>query len=96
MAAALTFIVILLGLGIPVWWNTTAVKRASLPLDQLSIMTPISASDHSFPLTFKSLRDSEKLLEHLTKIKAASKELGVLNTFVCNFNNMITFCFLLF
>jgi hypothetical protein len=42
IGAALTFIVILLGLGVPVWWNTTTVQRASLPLEELSNMAKVS------------------------------------------------------
>lgn len=34
--ASITFAVLLLGLGVPLWWHTTAVPRAPIPFSEIS------------------------------------------------------------
>lgn len=69
MAAALTFIVLLLGLGVPVWWSTTTVQRASLSLDELSNLSPVTGDDHHISLVYKSSNDESNLFQQLKNTK---------------------------
>lgn len=75
IGAALTFIVILLGLGVPVWWNTTTVQRASLPLEELSNMAKVSRKEQSFPILLKAINDAQVMANKLQDVLIQSKEL---------------------
>ncbi|XP_046647983.1 GPI transamidase component PIG-S-like [Daphnia pulicaria] len=74
IGAALTFIVILLGLGVPVWWNTTTVQRASLPLEELSTMAKVSGSEQSIPILLKGINDAEIMAKKLQSALVQSKD----------------------
>ena len=63
VVAAVTFIVILIGLGIPVWWNTTAVQRAYFSLDELSNLQLISGNDHSLTIVYGTVDSLKKANE---------------------------------
>lgn len=63
MVAAVTFIVILIGLGIPVWWNTTVVQRAYFSLDELSNLQLISENDHSLTIVYGTVDSFKKANE---------------------------------
>ncbi|XP_057368757.1 GPI transamidase component PIG-S-like isoform X1 [Daphnia carinata] len=79
IGAALTFIVILLGIGVPVWWNTTTVQRASLPLEELSSMAKLSENEQTFHIEFKTMEDASVLVENLQNELAESQELSSYN-----------------
>jgi len=66
--------VILLGLGVPVWWNTTTVQRASLPLEELSNMAKVSGSEQSFPILLKGISDAEIMAKKLQNVIVQSKD----------------------
>uniref|UniRef100_A0A0A9XXF0 GPI transamidase component PIG-S n=1 Tax=Lygus hesperus TaxID=30085 RepID=A0A0A9XXF0_LYGHE len=44
MGAAISFAVMLLVIGIPLWWKTTEVHRAALPYSQIEAMDPSSVT----------------------------------------------------
>ena len=75
MVAALAFIVMLLGLGIPVWWSTTTVKRASLPMEDLENLDYLSAKDQSYSFIYKSGRDTGEVSKQLDEFLSGSKEI---------------------
>lgn len=71
----MTFIVILLGIGVPVWWNTTTVQRAYLPLEELSNMVTLSENDQRFHILFKTTEDASVLVKKLQNDLSESEEL---------------------
>ncbi|KAK4009316.1 GPI transamidase component PIG-S-like isoform X2 [Daphnia magna] len=79
IGAALTFIVILLGIGVPVWWNTTTVQRAYLPLEELSNMVTLSENDQRFHILFKTTEDASVLVKKLQNDLSESEELSSYN-----------------
>ncbi|XP_045029102.1 GPI transamidase component PIG-S isoform X1 [Daphnia magna] len=79
IGAALTFIVILLGIGVPVWWNTTTVQRAYLPLEELSNMVTLAENDQRFHILFKTTEDASVLVKKLQNDLSESEELSSYN-----------------
>ncbi|KAI9550637.1 hypothetical protein GHT06_007636 [Daphnia sinensis] len=79
IGAALTFIIILLGIGVPVWWNTTTVQRASLPLEELSNMVKLYENEQIFHIEFKTAKEASALVKKLQNELAESKELSSYN-----------------
>jgi Phosphatidylinositol-glycan biosynthesis class S protein len=67
--AAVTFVVIFLAVGLPVWWQTTTVHRAPLPYDEIESL-PISPPKQNVKIYFKS---SEPFKE---KFQALGSELS--------------------
>ncbi|GLV36958.1 Phosphatidylinositol glycan anchor biosynthesis class S [Carabus blaptoides fortunei] len=43
MISILSYVIVLIGFGIPIWWHTTRVYRASLPLEEMLQMTSMPA-----------------------------------------------------
>lgn len=44
MWAAISFAVMLIVIGIPLWWKTTEVHRATLPYDEIHRLDPLSVN----------------------------------------------------
>lgn len=42
MISILSYVIVLIGFGIPIWWHTTRVYRAALPLDEMLQMTSVT------------------------------------------------------
>lgn len=43
MISILSYIIVLIGFGIPIWWHTTRVYRAALPLEEMLDLKSVSA-----------------------------------------------------
>lgn len=59
--AALSFVVVLVAIGIPVWWQTTTVKRAPLPIDEIEELDFEGSCARSMKVLFKSYYDEGSL-----------------------------------
>ncbi|CCU74645.1 putative GPI transamidase [Blumeria hordei DH14] len=81
----LSFWVIILAVGIPIWWVTTAIYRASLPLDQMMdwangrVLDPREFS--VFPLRILIEAESLSELEAQNLLRATQHALDDLNDF---------------
>jgi len=64
--ASIVFFAMLLGLGIPVWWYTTAVHRANLP-DLESLGLP--AGSRKISIVYKSAEEPHKLSAKLKNVQ---------------------------
>ena len=77
IGATMSFIVILIGFGLPVWWSTTTVQRASLPSNEIE-MIPSYIGVEELPVRFifkgpHNLLSKEKIqmIEH--RLRTESK-----------------------
>jgi phosphatidylinositol glycan class S len=69
--ASISFAVILLGVGLPLWWHTTAVPRVAIPYAGIRALDDLQLRIHARLLlgcldTKCSQRLSEELAQHFT------------------------------
>ena len=69
--ASVVFFIMLLGLGIPIWWYTTAVHRANLP--DLNTLDS-TLENPRIHITYKSAEDSPTLSEKLKYLETAVQD----------------------
>lgn len=69
--ASISFAVLLLGIGVPLWWHTTAVPRVPLPYDGIEQLSNLEINIKTKLIILALSRDRAELLVH--DIKEAFK-----------------------
>lgn len=83
MYSALSFCIMLVLVGIPLWWKTTEVYRVSLPYSEMETLT-----EHNFKIQMNidigTIHESRgaSLIEDLNKIFERSSEFGIYISFL--------------
>lgn len=85
IGATMSFIVILIGFGLPVWWSTTTVQRATLPSNEIE-MIPSNIGVEELPVRFifkgaHNLLTKERIQKIEHHFRTESKFLKFLNLF---------------
>lgn len=60
--ASISFAILLIGIGVPLWWQTTAVPRVPLPYTGISALSNLNTSIRSRILIASSSRVRGELL----------------------------------
>ncbi|RKF72370.1 GPI transamidase component PIG-S-like protein [Golovinomyces cichoracearum] len=77
----LSFWIVIVTIGLPIWWNTTAIYRAKLPLDQMTDWANGKVCRPVFPLRISIQTDTLSVNDAQNLVKTTQHALDDLNDF---------------
>lgn len=68
MISILSYIIVLIGFGIPIWWHTTRVYRAALPLEEMLDLQSLPPNPLSIEIYSPTEGRANSLIEEISVI----------------------------